>query len=189
MGEKQPVFGKNKLVFGNFPSFLGKISPFLGIFHRFWENQTCFWGFSIVFGKNKSVLGKRKRGFLMKGTYDLQKKGFKGRCEKRNIRKSKDVCRFYSQLQMLYGNILQESPSVIEITCNVPIELEQGEYTSDFLCKKENNDYMVRECVQKSHLLKPMTAKLLEASRAYWKARGIDDWGLVVERGEANEEK
>lgn len=40
---------------------------------------------------------------------------------------------------------------------------------------------MVRECVFKEHLGKPLTVKLLDASRDYWKRKGIRDWGIVID--------
>ena len=62
--------------------------------------------------------------------------------------------------------------------------MAEGEYTSDFVCIKTDGEVMVRECVQRKHLMKPMTVKLLDASREYWLRRGVSDWGLGV-----NEEK
>ncbi len=41
---------------------------------------------------------------------------------------------------------------------------------------------MVRECVFRKHLTKPMTAKLLDESRNYWRRRGVTDWGIVVDK-------
>ena len=61
-------------------------------------------------------------------------------------------------------------------------DFSEGEYTSDFVCIKENGDYMVRECVFRKKLLLPRTCKLLDASRLYWLKRGVVDWGIVVER-------
>ena len=58
--------------------------------------------------------------------------------------------------------------------------LDFGEYTTDFLCILENGDIMVRECVSRDHLTKPMTAKLLDISRNYWLNRVVMDWGLVI---------
>lgn len=39
---------------------------------------------------------------------------------------------------------------------------------------------MVRECVERKYLMKPLTVKLLDASREYWERRGVTDWGLVI---------
>ena len=41
---------------------------------------------------------------------------------------------------------------------------------------------MIRECVFRKHLTKPMTAKLLDESRNYWRRRGVTDWGIVVDK-------
>lgn len=40
---------------------------------------------------------------------------------------------------------------------------------------------MVRECVYRKHLTKPLTIKLLDASRKFWLERGVIDWKIVVE--------
>lgn len=69
-----------------------------------------------------------------------------------------------------------------EIRCNVLLDgIDAGEYTSDFVCVKTDNDLMVRECVYRKYLTKPMTVKLLDASREYWLRRGVTDWGLVID--------
>jgi hypothetical protein len=39
---------------------------------------------------------------------------------------------------------------------------------------------MVRECVEKEKLLKPLTAKMLDISRIYWLSKGVVDWGIVL---------
>ena len=76
---------------------------------------------------------------------------------------------------------MEVSPEIQEIRCNVLMEgLEEGEYTSDFVCIKTNGDLMVRECLQRDRLTKPMNVKLLNASRNYWLKRGAE-WGLVVD--------
>lgn len=113
----------------------------------------------------------------------MQKKNYKGRCEKRKLAKAKVVCRFYSDIQSKYGATLDMDASIVEIECNRLMDgFTLGEYTSDFLCKKANGEYMVRECVQRKFLVKPMTIKLLDASRVYWRRHGIEDWGIVVEK-------
>lgn len=111
----------------------------------------------------------------------MRKKGYKGRCEKKSLSKCKEVCRTYDPLQSKYADMLEESPDIQEIRCNVLLEgLTEGEYTSDFVCTKENGDLMVRECVQRNRITKPMNVKLLDASREYWLKRGVADWGLVI---------
>ena len=111
----------------------------------------------------------------------MRKKNYKGRCEKRTISKCDEVCRTFDPIQYAYADVLQASDDITEIRCNVPLDgLPDGEYTSDFVCTKTNGDLLVRECVDRRFLTKPMTVKLLDASRLYWLRRGVTDWGLVV---------
>ena len=78
----------------------------------------------------------------------MRKKGFKGKCEKISLSKSKEICRTYDPIQGKYAEKLEESPDIQEIRCNVLLEgLEEGEYTSDFVCVKTNGDLMVREII------------------------------------------
>ena len=112
----------------------------------------------------------------------MRKKNFKGRTEKRIISKCREVCRTYDAIQSAYADILQADDSIKEIQCNVLLDgLPEGEYTSDFVCIKVDGDMMVRECLQRKHLMKPLTVKLLDASREYWCRHGVSDWGLVVD--------
>ena len=112
----------------------------------------------------------------------MRKKNFKGRCEKRMIRKSTEVCRTYDAIQYAYADLLQRDEEVKEIRCNVLLDgLDVGEYTSDFVCTKTDGDLMVRECVFRKFLMKPLTVKLLDASREYWIRYGVTDWGLVID--------
>lgn len=112
----------------------------------------------------------------------MRKKNFKGRCEKRSLSKCHGVCRTYDPIQYAYADILQSDDDIAEIRCNVLLDgLEQGEFTTDFVCVKTNGDLMVRECVSRNHLTKPLTVKLLDASRDYWLRHGVTDWGLVID--------
>ena len=112
----------------------------------------------------------------------MRKKNFKGRCEKRVIAKCNEVCRTYDAIQYVYADILQVSDEVKEIRCNVPLDGRDIDlYTSDFVCVRSDNDLMVRECVFRKLLMKPLTVKLLDASRAYWLRHGVTDWGLVID--------
>lgn len=45
----------------------------------------------------------------------MRKKGFKGRCEKRVLGKSKEVCRLYDPIQSACADRLQNDDSVQEI--------------------------------------------------------------------------
>ena len=115
----------------------------------------------------------------------MKKKSYRGtRCEKRTMSKCADgVVRTYNVIESKYADKLQEDPDVKEFRCQVLLEgLEIGEYCSDFVATKVDGDLMVRECVFRKHLTKPMTAKLLDASRGYWLRRGVTDWGIVVDK-------
>ena len=73
------------------------------------------------------------------------KKNFKGRCRKWKLEKCKDVMRAYSDIQAAYAERLEKGDEVKEFQCNVLLDgLEEGEYTSDFLCVKADGDFMVR---------------------------------------------
>ena len=112
----------------------------------------------------------------------MRKKNFKGRCEKRVIPKCTEVCRTYDAIQYAYADLLQADSGIKEIKCNVLLDgLEEGTYTSDFVCVKVDGDLMVRECVFRKHLMKPMTVKLLDASKDYWLRHGVTEWGLVID--------
>ena len=112
----------------------------------------------------------------------MRNKNYKGRCEKRVLTKCKDVCRTYDAIQYAYAVKLQNDNLIKEFRCNVLMDgLSIGEYTSDFVCVKSDGDMMVRECVFKRLLDKPLTVKRLDASREYWYKRGVLDWGLVVD--------
>ena len=108
----------------------------------------------------------------------MRKKNYKGRCEKRNLNKCKEICRTYDSIQFAYADLLQQNDSITEIRCNVL--LDDLEYTTDFVCVKVDNDLMVRECVNRKYLTKPLTVKLLDMSRVYWLRRGVVDWGIVT---------
>ena len=128
------------------------------------------------------VFGKMAGCSRMGGFARMRKKNFKGRCEKRMIGKCTEVCRTYDAIQYAYADLLQASDEVKEIKCNVLLDgLDVGEYTSDFVCTKTDGDLMVRECVFRKFLMKPLTVKLLDASREYWIRHGVTDWGLVID--------
>lgn len=110
------------------------------------------------------------------------KKNYKGRCIKKSVEKSKEVCKIYNDIQLAYLNILQSKDDVTDIQCNVQLSGDTvEEYCTDFLCIKSNGDLMVRECVFRKLLTKPMTIKLLDMSKAYWLRHGVEDWGLVID--------
>ena len=130
-------------------------NPAISMFPCF--SQFSFLGSAVIFGKLILVFGKifgNVFGELLasddpeKRDATLVKKGYKGRCEKRSLSKSKEVVKTYSAIQYAYADILQGDEAVAEIQCNVFLDgLPEGKYTSDFVCIKVGGDLMVRECV------------------------------------------
>ena len=110
----------------------------------------------------------------------MRKKNFKGRTEKRKLSKCEDVCRTFDTIQYAYANLLNESADIKSFRVNVL--LDGLDYTSDFVCTRVDGDLMVRECVFHKFLMKPLTVKLLDASREYWLRHGVSDWGIVIEK-------
>ncbi|MBR6406573.1 MAG: hypothetical protein IKS18_10350 [Lachnospiraceae bacterium] len=116
----------------------------------------------------------------------MRSENYKGRCTKIHLKKCRDIARLYDKIQLAYAYVLDADDDIKEIRCNVPIEgVEEGNYVSDFVCTKESGEIIVRECVWRKKLNLPRTAKLLDASRIYWKRRGVEDWAIVVEEGGA----
>ena len=113
----------------------------------------------------------------------MRPKDFKGRCIKRSLSKCDTVVRTYDKVQTAYADVLESDGTITSYRCNVLLSgLPEGEYTTDFLCRKADGSYMVRECVFRKKLILPKTAKLLDLSREYWQHHGVTDWGIVVER-------
>lgn len=111
----------------------------------------------------------------------MRKNNLKTRCEKRKLPKFNETCKTYDSISFSYADLLVERKDVKEISCNVLLEgILNNEYVSDFVCLKEDGDLMVRECVLRTHLSKPMTLKLLDESKTYWNKKGIKDWGIVI---------
>lgn len=116
-----------------------------------------------------------------KGRFAMRKKNYKGRCEKRSLSKCTEICRTFDVIQYAYADILQNDRNITEIRCNVPLDSsELREYTTDFVCVKVDGGLMVRECVNRNYLTKPMTVKLLDLSKIYWLQHGVADWGIVI---------
>ena len=145
--------------------------------NHFWETGNPG---GIIFGRQNSVFGS-----LFGRTErdaDMVKKNYKGRCQKRKMEKCKEVVRTYSTIQAAYAEVLEKDEKIKGFQCNVMLEdLEIGAYSSDFVCEKEDGDLMVRECVERKHVMKPLTVKLLDASREYWRRNGVTDWGMVID--------
>ena len=119
----------------------------------------------------------------------MRKKNYKGaKCTKRYLEKCEDVCKTYDAIQYAYATLLSQAEDVQSFRVNVLLEgLQEGDYTSDFVIIKKDGGLMIRECVSRRHLTKPMTTKLLDESRSYWKSHGVSDWGIVVEKEGASD--
>ena len=116
----------------------------------------------------------------------MRNKSLKKRCEKQMLPNFEGVCKTYDKLQTATAIYLSEQTDIKNIRCNVEsFELDGKKYTSDFVYEKEDGEITVRECVFRNLLMKPLTVKLLDASRSFWLSRGITDWGIVID--EANE--
>ena len=102
---------------------------------------------------------------------------------KRRLSKSSRVFVAFNELQLRYGEMLDDNEEILDIKFNVElIDFELGNnYTTDFLCTKRDGQILVRECVYRKNLLKPAVIRMLDASRNYWKSRGIDNWGIVLD--------
>jgi len=135
--------------------------------------------FGNVFGDFISFLGKIQKP--RKENVNMRKRNYKGRCEKKSLSKSAEVVRTYDAIQSIYVDILQSREDIAEIKCNVPIIVADEEYMSDFVCRKVDGELMVRECVFRKYLMKPMTVRLLDISREYWLKQNVNDWGIVID--------
>ena len=113
----------------------------------------------------------------------MKKVDYKGRCIKRQLSKCKDICRSYSEMQDDYARFLQINDDVKAFSCNVQLtdDPETESYTSDFVITLADGTLRVRECVYRKHLERPSTARLLDLSKEYWRAKGVTDWGIVVD--------
>lgn len=116
----------------------------------------------------------------------MRKRNYKGvKCTKRTVKKCEGVCKTYDPIQYAYADLLSEAEGIKAFQVNVLLEgLPEGEYTSDFVIEKSNGGLMVRECVSRKHLAKPMTVKMLDLSREYWLSHGVTDFGIVIEAEE-----
>lgn len=114
----------------------------------------------------------------------------KERCTKKKYSKCDDVVRTYDKIQTAYAEILEQDKDILSFQCNVPLDgLEDGAYTSDFVCRSINGEIIVRECVFRKKLSFPRTCKLLDISKDYWLRRGVNDWAIIIEREEMTDEK
>ena len=144
-------------------------NPFLGC-PKIKASKDCVFGiFLLLYSLERKVVFMRKKNY----------KGAK--VSKRVVAKCDGVCRTYDAIQYAYANLLSETEEVKSFQVNVLLQgLEEGAYTSDFVIAKADGNLMVRECVSRKHLTKPMTPKLLDASRNYWKSHGIPLVRIII---------
>lgn len=109
----------------------------------------------------------------------MRRRNYKGRCMKRKLTKCKDVCKTYDEIQYAFVDLLMDSDDIISFSCNYPLTGVEGDYVSDIVATKRDGSLMVRECVFRHQLLKPLTVKMLEESRKYWESK-TRDWGIVT---------
>ena len=115
----------------------------------------------------------------------MRRTDYKGKRITRKLEKSAALFEAFDDIQNALGTILDEDPSIVEIQCNVPLEdTSIGNYTSDFVCIKQDGSLMVRECVYRKVLLRPKTVTLLDFSQRYWFQRGVTDWMVVINHEE-----
>lgn len=118
----------------------------------------------------------------------MRKKIQKTRCEKRMLSKCNDTVRTYDDVQYAGADYLNALEDVEEIRCNVILENPLADYMTDFVCRKTDGDLIVRECVFRKYLTKPKTIELLQMSLEYWARRGVKDWGLIIDKGDSDNE-
>lgn len=116
----------------------------------------------------------------------MRNKNSKIAATKLHLCKCDGVCITYSKIQYAYAMKLEKDQSIANIRVNVDLDgykdnkYPERTYTSDFVCVKDTGDLMVRECIERKLLQKPMTIRLLDISKEYWKTHGISDWGIVI---------
>ena len=112
----------------------------------------------------------------------MRKRDPKTRCVKRKLSKCNEVVKTFDNVQFAYADYLENNPDITSFKSNVPFDDKSiGDFTTDFVCTKQDGDLMVRECVLRSNLTRPRTVKLLNFSYNYWSKRGLKDWGIVTD--------
>lgn len=64
----------------------------------------------------------------------MRKKNYKGRCQKRTLSKSKEVCRFYDAIQSKYADILQKDKDIEEYVAMFRLKVCQRESLHQIFC-------------------------------------------------------
>lgn len=89
----------------------------------------------------------------------MRKKNYKGRCEKRAIKKCESICKTYDPIQSAFVTILDNRDDIAEIQCNVELDGDAADFTTDIVAVMTNGELMVRECVSRKILPRPLTIK------------------------------
>lgn len=129
----------------------------------------------------------------------MRKQVQKERCTKIMLTKCKAVCCLYDKVQLAAAKMLDAEPAIFQFECNVPIlcndipandlNLPSETYTTDFVLHYDDGHTAVREAVFRSFLSRPSVAEKLELSRRYWQQQGISDWGIIIDKEDANHEE
>lgn len=122
----------------------------------------------------------------------MQLKNIKTRVTKMKLSKC-GVCRVYNDIAYRYALSLEGNEAVESFECNVELEglfigKEPKAYTTDFYITYTDGTFGVRECVERDRICKPKNIKLLDASKEFWAAKGIKNWGIVINKEEQTSE-
>ena len=98
-----------------------KLNATLGKSH-FWIQ---LWG-----NLHLAYLGRKQRSFCY-GGQNMRKKNYKGRCEKRAIKKCESICKTYDPIQSAFVTILDNRDDIAEIQCNVELDGDAADFTTD----------------------------------------------------------
>ena len=87
-------------------------------------------------------------------------------------------------------DLLEHDDNILSFECNVRLKgVADDMYSTDIVAKKVDGSLMIRECVWRFNLNKPSYTRLLDISRNFWLSRGVEDWGIVIEKENSDESK
>lgn len=111
----------------------------------------------------------------------MHKKDYKGRCEKKTLTKSKEICRTYDPIQNKFADMLNDSPDIKEIRCNVLLDnFPEGEYTSDFDYALNKWRFNGERMHTKRQDIKANEYQTFRCIKSILVNHGISDWGIVT---------
>lgn len=110
----------------------------------------------------------------------MRKKNYKGRCEKRAIKKCESICKTYDPIQSAFVTILDNRDDIAEIQCNVELDGDAADFTTDIVAVMTNGELMVRECVSRKILPRPLTIKIHNSTlHSKTEQQILLDWGNI----------